>query len=221
MSSCSLHAPILSSVRSQFVFSFHEALENKLWYKLVSSKLVVFDLKDLICSCILFYTFRIFERRLGSRKYSVSQLWSHSRQLSFVWQPVWQFNMVNWLLFNLQSYLLNNLVISSLLELVIIFFLRSFNGYDINYLTPGPWVAIKAECNFVVLITRLFYQNIPHFRSFRQVHVWVAVSIVINPRIATSIFKINNVLNGTAVSTGHKVIIRVCGRRIHFRINRQ
>ncbi|XP_032878973.1 ubiquitin-associated domain-containing protein 2 [Amblyraja radiata] len=43
--------------------------ESRIW-RLIAARIVYLDLKDVFCSCLLIYNFRIFERRYGSRKYA-------------------------------------------------------------------------------------------------------------------------------------------------------
>jgi len=50
-------------------FYTQDVLANGQFKKMLASKLVFLDLPDLIFTAILFYNFRIFERRFGTRKY--------------------------------------------------------------------------------------------------------------------------------------------------------
>lgn len=43
--------------------------EHQVW-RLACGRMVCLDLKDTFCSCLLYYNFRIFERRFGSRKFA-------------------------------------------------------------------------------------------------------------------------------------------------------
>lgn len=70
ISHVSLQLPMFHSVHKYFICKFPESfLKGEAW-RLVTSKLTFIDTKDAIFITLLIYYFRIFERRLGSRKFS-------------------------------------------------------------------------------------------------------------------------------------------------------
>ena len=76
---CILGASFISSVLINFqhqyrdLFVYNHSLivgKHQLW-RLVTARVVFLDVKDLLIGSILFYNFRTFERRYGSRKFMV------------------------------------------------------------------------------------------------------------------------------------------------------
>ncbi|XP_041356160.1 ubiquitin-associated domain-containing protein 2-like [Gigantopelta aegis] len=53
-----------------FIYNPQTIFDNSQVWRVFTSKLVFLDAKDLIICCMLFYYFRIFERRYGSRKFA-------------------------------------------------------------------------------------------------------------------------------------------------------
>ena len=122
--SASLHAPSLSTLRSSIIYSFNDIVYRFNWWRLLTSKIAFLDVKDLVCCSLLFHFFRVFERRYGSRKYAVSNEFHSAKSFLTYFYP--------------QSYLLSNLVVSSLLEVGIVYSLRYFGDVSINVLPSGP-----------------------------------------------------------------------------------
>ncbi|XP_044284505.1 ubiquitin-associated domain-containing protein 2 isoform X2 [Varanus komodoensis] len=54
-----------------FAYNLQAVKEEFQIWRLVCGRTVCLDLKDTFCSCLLIYNFRIFERRYGSRKFSL------------------------------------------------------------------------------------------------------------------------------------------------------
>ena len=56
-------------------------------WRWVCGRLVCLDLKDTLCSSLLIYNFRVFERRFGTRKFAVSSV-KHCPGLSSKGHPL-------------------------------------------------------------------------------------------------------------------------------------
>lgn len=74
-----LHSCYLTPVLHKFCKEFSWRKSGLTWWsltfqiwRLVCGRAICLDLKDTFCSSLLIYNFRIFERRYGSRKFSVS-----------------------------------------------------------------------------------------------------------------------------------------------------
>ncbi|KAF0301589.1 Ubiquitin-associated domain-containing protein 2 [Amphibalanus amphitrite] len=65
-----INVPLLAHLRHQLECRLPDMLGSPLFYRLVTSRLAFVDTKDLVCSALLIYYFRIFERRYGSRKFA-------------------------------------------------------------------------------------------------------------------------------------------------------
>ncbi|XP_013415280.1 ubiquitin-associated domain-containing protein 2 [Lingula anatina] len=59
----------LHHVRHLFVYTYQDIFDKLELWRLITSKLVFLDPKDLVCGAILIFYWRIFERKLGSQKY--------------------------------------------------------------------------------------------------------------------------------------------------------
>ncbi|XP_067842696.1 ubiquitin-associated domain-containing protein 2 isoform X2 [Heptranchias perlo] len=53
-----------------FMYNLQAVKQDHEIWRMVSARIICLDLKDLFCSCLLIYNFRIFERRYGSRKFA-------------------------------------------------------------------------------------------------------------------------------------------------------
>ncbi|ESP04824.1 hypothetical protein LOTGIDRAFT_109671, partial [Lottia gigantea] len=56
--------------RQYFIYTSDQIFQKQQLWRLITSKLVFLDVKDLFICSLLIYYFRIFERRFGSRKYA-------------------------------------------------------------------------------------------------------------------------------------------------------
>lgn len=126
VTTCALHAPVFNHMRSAAIYSFQDIINHRNWWRLFTSKLVFLDIKDLICSCLLLYYFRVFERRMGSRRYA--------------------------------SHLLSSLILSSILEVGLIFSIEWYTGVVVNFLPSGPLPMI-----FSLFVN--FFFDIPNARK--------------------------------------------------------
>ncbi|RWS30354.1 Ubiquitin-associated domain-containing protein 2-like protein [Leptotrombidium deliense] len=99
ITSCAIHVPLLSHLRYYFVYNCNDILSPNclhLW-RILTSKLAFLDMKDLVCGSLLLYYFRVFERRLGSHRFS-SYLFANfviatSLEMAFVYS-LRQFNLL-------------------------------------------------------------------------------------------------------------------------------
>lgn len=82
---CILGASFLSSVLINFplsqyrhlcVYDYSLIVEKYQLWRLVTARVAFLDVKDLMIGSILFYYFRTFERRYGSRKFFVRINWT-------------------------------------------------------------------------------------------------------------------------------------------------
>ncbi|XP_041055401.1 ubiquitin-associated domain-containing protein 2 isoform X2 [Carcharodon carcharias] len=60
----------LQQYQQYFIYNLQAIKQDHEIWRIISARTVCLDLKDLFCSCILIYNFRIFERRYGSRKFA-------------------------------------------------------------------------------------------------------------------------------------------------------
>ncbi|XP_037075631.1 ubiquitin-associated domain-containing protein 2-like [Pollicipes pollicipes] len=81
-----INVPLLAHLRHHLEFRLPDMLTSPLIYRLLTSRLAFLDTKDLVCSALLLYYFRIFERRYGSRKFASHLLvtWTLSTLLEVV-----------------------------------------------------------------------------------------------------------------------------------------
>ncbi|TRY92715.1 hypothetical protein DNTS_024807 [Danionella cerebrum] len=61
---------LLPQYQEIFIYNLESVRNDKQIWRLLSGRLICLDLKDTFCSSLLFYNFRIFERRFGSRKFA-------------------------------------------------------------------------------------------------------------------------------------------------------
>uniref|UniRef100_UPI00398E7EB3 ubiquitin-associated domain-containing protein 2 isoform X2 n=1 Tax=Pristiophorus japonicus TaxID=55135 RepID=UPI00398E7EB3 len=60
----------LQQYQKYFMYNLQAVKQDREIWRMISARIICFDLKDLFCSCLLIYNFRIFERRYGSRKFA-------------------------------------------------------------------------------------------------------------------------------------------------------
>ncbi|XP_072434136.1 ubiquitin-associated domain-containing protein 2 isoform X1 [Chiloscyllium punctatum] len=60
----------LQQYQQHFIYNIQAIKQDQQVWRIISARTVYLDLKDLFCSCLLIYNFRIFERRYGSRKFA-------------------------------------------------------------------------------------------------------------------------------------------------------
>ncbi|RWS13588.1 Ubiquitin-associated domain-containing protein 2-like protein [Dinothrombium tinctorium] len=134
ITSCAIHVPLLSQLRYYFVYNCNEILSPNYFYlwRIVTAKLAFLDMKDLVCGSLLLYYFRVFERRLGSHRFSVCvRSTQHSKFIS------------RFLFFSIrQSYLFANFIIATSFELITVSVLKHFNVSGLEYLPSGPFSII-------------------------------------------------------------------------------
>ncbi|XP_042190539.1 ubiquitin-associated domain-containing protein 2 [Callorhinchus milii] len=53
-----------------FIYNLQAIKQDLEIWRLISARIICLDLKDVFCSCLLIYNFRIFERRYGSQKFA-------------------------------------------------------------------------------------------------------------------------------------------------------
>ncbi|XP_072114940.1 ubiquitin-associated domain-containing protein 2 isoform X1 [Mobula birostris] len=56
--------------QNYFVYDLKAIKQELEIWRMIFARIVYLDLKDVFCSCLLIYNFRIFERRYGSRKFA-------------------------------------------------------------------------------------------------------------------------------------------------------
>ncbi|XP_072884726.1 ubiquitin-associated domain-containing protein 2 isoform X1 [Hemitrygon akajei] len=56
--------------QNYFVYDLKAIKQELEIWRMIFARIVCLDLKDVFCSCLLIYNFRIFERRYGSRKFA-------------------------------------------------------------------------------------------------------------------------------------------------------
>lgn len=87
---CILGASFLSSVLINFplsqyrhlcVYDYSLIVEKYQLWRLVTARVAFLDVKDLMIGSILFYYFRTFERRYGSRKFVVRIYWTYLQHI--------------------------------------------------------------------------------------------------------------------------------------------
>ncbi|XP_072332175.1 ubiquitin-associated domain-containing protein 2 isoform X2 [Scyliorhinus torazame] len=60
----------LQQYQQYFIYNLHAIRQDQELWRIICARIICLDLKDLFCSCLLIYNFRIFERRYGSRKFA-------------------------------------------------------------------------------------------------------------------------------------------------------
>ncbi|XP_048453992.1 ubiquitin-associated domain-containing protein 2-like [Rhincodon typus] len=60
----------LQQYQQYFIYNLQAIKQDQQAWRVISARIIYLDLKDLFCSCLLIYNFRIFERRYGSRKFA-------------------------------------------------------------------------------------------------------------------------------------------------------
>jgi len=78
-----------------FNITYHSIWEQMHISQLISSHLVFTDPKDVTCAAILFYHFRLFERRFGSSKFCSQLLGSFILSLGLFALFLWLFHLMN------------------------------------------------------------------------------------------------------------------------------
>ncbi|KAK1802992.1 hypothetical protein P4O66_021531, partial [Electrophorus voltai] len=83
----------LPHYQNLFVYSLQAVRQHKQVWRLVFGRLICLDVKDAFCSALLIYTFRVFERRFGSRKFAsfLFGVWVLSGLLDFLLAEVLHF----------------------------------------------------------------------------------------------------------------------------------
>ncbi|XP_067890336.1 ubiquitin-associated domain-containing protein 2 isoform X2 [Heterodontus francisci] len=61
---------LLQQYQQYFIYNLQAIKQDREIWRMISARIICLDLKDLFCSCLLIYNFRIFERRYGSRKFA-------------------------------------------------------------------------------------------------------------------------------------------------------
>jgi len=96
MLSCgALHVPIVANYRHLMVCSVNDILFRHQLWRLMVSKMVFADMKDMVCGCLLLYYLRVFERRFGSNKYSSYLLACFTISSLLEVSLVWALNALN------------------------------------------------------------------------------------------------------------------------------
>ncbi|ODN03734.1 Ubiquitin-associated domain-containing protein 2 [Orchesella cincta] len=65
-----IHVPMIAHLRQYLACQIPQVIISGQIWRLLFSRLTYVHTKDLICSALVIYYFRIFERRMGSRKFS-------------------------------------------------------------------------------------------------------------------------------------------------------
>lgn len=70
LTSCAFNVPLWVHAKHYVLYSIPDIYNKFEIWRVVTSKAVFLDTKDLVCGCLLIYYFRIFERRYGSHKFA-------------------------------------------------------------------------------------------------------------------------------------------------------
>ncbi|KAM9455104.1 ubiquitin-associated domain-containing protein 2 [Clarias gariepinus] len=108
----------LPQYQKLFVYSLQAITQHRQLWRLLCGRLICLDVKDMFCSSLLIYNFRIFERRFGSRKFAsfLFGTWVLSGFLDFLLAEAVQF------LFDLQLDLLPAGLLGPVFALFVPFF---------------------------------------------------------------------------------------------------
>ncbi|KAJ0004675.1 hypothetical protein NQD34_010889 [Periophthalmus magnuspinnatus] len=84
---------LLPQYQHMFEYNLQAITQHNQFWRLLCGRIVCLDIKDSFCSSLLIYNFRIFERRLGTRKFASFLLgtWFLSALMDFLLTQAFQF----------------------------------------------------------------------------------------------------------------------------------